>query len=929
MEVGIMFYKRYALTAVLTTFAVVGILITSGWAVNKERAEIAMDPQNLTGRMWIWYPGEEAVTRAPAGRRYFRKAFEVPPDREVARAFIVLTADNKSRVFFNGLHMDSTENWRELHFIDIKPRLQPGRNVIAIEAFNEGLAPNPAGLVGKLVVMWEENFPASVLIVPIDDTWKASRQIIPGWQEADFDDTAWVFAEAIAIMGFGPWGTLGTSQRITLPVPDEFPRFYFRGHEEKAQLLNHFLWHHFHTRLHHCKVLFNKEYLLKGDMWLGGGYSPMAPPDKPIQELHREFLLEMQLGDEGYVFVHQHFSHAHDHGWPFPLWTQSSYNPLGVKGVTAGWHFQEPEYVGDFMKAWGEYARPWVGETAAGLWELNDVESRGIIDNRWHLKATGPNPAILTPPGVKICALNAPYLQLRWNRTGEPKNHIRPYIEWLGEGDTHFSPERRVYFRLEKTPHSEITGFHHSHIRMHTHPEWTGTIERIRINLAPGESHIQLEIDSFFTVYNTIHTNTNPIFILASYRYFTWTGDLDFLHQQINRMRLALKHHQTVMNGLKLNRIRNTRPGKDGLPGWHRDEEGVLTINPGHGLGSNYWDLLPFGWDDFYATSQYYAATIAMADIEEAIANNPGWGIPQGALKMDPEWLREHARAVKEEANRIFWNEETGRFLASIDQEGTPWDFGFTFVNLNAIWYDMATPEHAREIMDWLTGQRIVEGDTSVGEDIYYWRFGPRATTRRNVEWYGQGWSAPHHIPWGGQVQDGGAVLGFTFYDLWARLKVLGPGNAWQRLKEILEWEREVRAAGGYRRYYAQRGVTMQGGGTAGGIGIDYEFFESILLPSIVTYGFVGLNPRADLTLAIHPRLPQDSPQMGVNNLLYRHVRMDIQVSEGVIELYLHDKPVTPLQIALEGKWLKVDTQKVGSYFLLAAPGAYRWERQR
>ena len=142
--------------------------------------------------------------------------------------------------------------------------------------------------------------------------------------------------------------------------------------------------------------------------------------------------------------------------------------------------------------------------------------------------------------------------------------------------------------------------------------------------------------------------------------------------------------------------------------------------------------------------------------------------------------------------------------------------------------------------MEWIAGRRIVAGDTSQGADIYHWRFGPRATTLRNLDWYGQGWHGPESIPWGGQVQDGGAVLGFSFYDLWARLKVLGPDDCWQRLLEILAWEKDVQSAGGYRKYYegGKRGTTLQGGGTAGGLGIDYEFYESSLVPSIVDLRF-------------------------------------------------------------------------------------------
>ena len=71
-------------------------------------------------------------------------------------------------------------------------------------------------------------------------------------------------------------------------------------------------------------------------------------------------------------------------------------------------------------------------------------------------------------------------------------------------------------------------------------------------------------------------------------------------------------------------------------------------------------------------------------------------------------------------------------------------------------------------------------------------------------------------------MQDGGAVLGFSYHDLMARLRHLSPANSWTRLQAILDWYREVQAAGGYRAYYKEgKEGTLQGGGTAGGLGLD------------------------------------------------------------------------------------------------------------
>lgn len=730
---------------------------------------------------------------------------------------------------------------------------------------------------------------------------------------------AWKLAASVLL------GSLACAlaQAEEAPAPADFPQFQFPGHEEQARLLGNYLWYHFHHRGGNSPVLFNKEYLLFSDEWLGGALEQAR--GKSIQEVHREDLLEIEIDPEGYVNTHQHFSHAHDRGWPFPLWPQS-----GAPGqVTSGWHFQPlekvPFWAGDQLRH-AKLPR-FCGEEAAACWQLENARSLGIVDNAWRVEATGSSPRLTTPEGCAMDAFNAPFLQLRWKRTGEAKNHVLPYVEWLREGDTAYSPERRVYFEAETTALSE-SGQYHSILAMYRHPKWQGKITRIRISPAPGESEVTFDIDSFFSVYDTRHTINNPIFVMASRYYFNWTGDIDFLRKNMNRMRTALRYQQTEMGGMKYNRIRNPWIGHDGLPGYTKDADGKVTTQAGHGIGNNYWDILPFGGDDFYATYQYYAATLALADVEEAVRRNPGWGVPLGAQAMDPQALRDHAAAVKEEANRYFWNTETGRFVACVDTAGNKHDYGFTFLNLDAIWYGIASPDHAQSIADWLSGKRVVEGDTSTGADIYHWRFGPRATTRRNLEWYGQGWTHPEHIPWGGQVQDGGAVLGFSFYDLWARLRVLGPDDAWQRLTEVLAWEKEVQAGGGYRAYFAdgKQGTTLQGGGTAGGIGIDAEFYESSLLPSIAVYGFLGLEPRAD-ALVIHPSLPAACPEMGVSNVLYRGALLNVKAGPGEITVEAKLQPDAALTVEAPAGWRCEGAPEAGNSFCFVNSGSCRFTK--
>ena len=111
-------------------------------------------------------------------------------------------------------------------------------------------------------------------------------------------------------------------------------------------------------------------------------------------------------------------------------------------------------------------------------------------------------------------------------------------------------------------------------------------------------------------------------------------------------------------------------------PGWRE------TIHTGQGIGNNYWDILPFGGLDAYATIQYYDAVRVMAAIEHEIREHPEWQIPGGVLSFDPAMLEGHAAEVKTAGNRLFWNLGTQRFNACTDADGKTHDYGFTFLNL-------------------------------------------------------------------------------------------------------------------------------------------------------------------------------------------------------------------------------------------------------
>lgn len=469
----------------------------------------------------------------------------------------------------------------------------------------------------------------------------------------------------------------------------------------------------------------------------------------------------------------------------------------------------------------------------------------------------------------------APFARIEWAARGLAAES-RPAVSWLLDGEAAWAPERRVEFpRL-----ASEDGMRFANVPLYRHPAYAGLLTRYRITIDHAAG-AKIDLKSVITAIDTRHPINGPLFIRASSDYFNWTADLPFLRHTIGRMRQALQFTLEEFAVREQKHVWVRWVGHDGRSGLGSLLDGTTKPRLGLGVGNNYWDLLPFGGHDAYATIYLYTALRRMAELEGAILAHPAWGIPADGGPFPADDLTALADAVRADFQQRFWSPATGRFIGWIDGEGKAYDYGFTILNLEAIDAGLAAPEQARSVFDWLDGTREVEGDTSRGADIYHWRFGPRSTTRRNVESYVWAWSRPEAIPWGGQVQDGGGVLGFSYYDVMARLDVNGPDDAWRRLEEILAWFREVQAEGGYRSYYAKPGRgTLQGGGPAGGLGFDQEFLESVLVPQVMLYGFLGFRPTPE-GFEIRPRLPEAWPALTVTGIHLHDRVIDITAERG------------------------------------------------
>ncbi|MBL9128141.1 MAG: hypothetical protein JNL97_10860, partial [Verrucomicrobiales bacterium] len=507
-----------------------------------------------------------------------------------------------------------------------------------------------------------------------------------------------------------------------------------------------------------------------------------------------------------------------------------------------------------------------------------------------------PGESTIATPAFQLDATVAPFVRLKASGRRLGANTVAR-LDWQKEGDADFLPGRSLHFEF---PSRDGT-VRDVDLPVHKHPEWNGRITRLRLVFQRTPPEAEITLVRFFGAIDSRHNINNAVYLQACDDYARWTGDLDFLRRNIQRMRLALawaiREFRIAEKGLVL----TPWPGHDGRSGHVLEPGGQRRLRPGVGVGNNYWDLLPFGGEDALATIYYFDVLRRMAALERQIERHPEWNLPQGPLAFEPAELLELSRLLQTRGNERFWDKTTGRFVGWRDLEGRGHDYGFTFVNNEAIYYGFASNDHALAIRDWIDGRRIVAGDTSTGPDIYHWRFGPRATTRRNEETYLWAWERPGDIPWGGQVQDGGAVLGFSFHDIMARLETSGPDDAWARLRDVANWYGEVRKAGGYRAYYADpaRG-TLQGGGTAGGLGLDHEFFESVLVPQTVLYGFLGFRPRLDGCL-LAPNLPVTWTSLAVRGIRLHDVTLDVTAEPHRIRILVRGEPSRPLRLFTPG----------------------------
>ncbi|PYJ00336.1 MAG: hypothetical protein DME25_20990, partial [Verrucomicrobia bacterium] len=155
-------------------------------------------------------------------------------------------------------------------------------------------------------------------------------------------------------------------------------------------------------------------------------------------------------------------------------------------------------------------------------------------------------------------------------------------------------------------------------IPMYRLPQWTGEVTQLRIGLG-NRAPCQVTLQAFFSQYDTRHNINAQNFVRGSAKYFWWTRDLSFLRANLQRMWTALRYAMSEHQTLEHKVVCTTWVGHSGRTGLKRLPGGKKEILTGEGIGNNYWDLLPFGGRDAYATIHYYDTVRVLAALEREI----------------------------------------------------------------------------------------------------------------------------------------------------------------------------------------------------------------------------------------------------------------------------------------------------------------------
>ena len=162
---------------------------------------------------WVWY--SEDAPKNPEQYRYFRYTFELPS--KATYAPLQLTVDDKYVLYVNGQFIDfnwdaGSDSWANVHVYFLQDYLVPGKNVIALKAYN---LVSEAGVLfdGKFTLENGQQYAClsskevkSTLPSPELGDVNINETAVPIWAMPDYDDSSWEFVKECGMPPTSPWG---------------------------------------------------------------------------------------------------------------------------------------------------------------------------------------------------------------------------------------------------------------------------------------------------------------------------------------------------------------------------------------------------------------------------------------------------------------------------------------------------------------------------------------------------------------------------------------------------------------------------------------------------------------------------------------------------------------------------------------------------
>jgi hypothetical protein len=160
---------------------------------------------------WIWKDSRAAQKTDPV-TIYLRKFFEIPS--AATDAELVITCDNRFTLFVNGVEVGEGKDFGRPTIIDLRGKIRPGINLIAIAANNSpGDPKNPDADQRNAAGLWAYakircNAPdgkETIFDFGSDDTWLWALDPAEGWEKPAFAAANWNRAVELGNADAAPW----------------------------------------------------------------------------------------------------------------------------------------------------------------------------------------------------------------------------------------------------------------------------------------------------------------------------------------------------------------------------------------------------------------------------------------------------------------------------------------------------------------------------------------------------------------------------------------------------------------------------------------------------------------------------------------------------------------------------------------------------